>query len=513
VAPGEPLNPADPAVSRIEQVAAAVNGSVAQQAGRDVVNISRHIADPREAHPSLISTVPPKRRSKKVRGRKHLLKLLEDEISNPSGKVIVLYGGGGFGKTTLALEAAHIASGNTTHIWWVSASDTNRLAAGMREVALHLGIPAELVSHAWSGFASAPDLLWKHLRKSKKKWILLIDDANEPQSLAAAGQNLSDGTGWLRPPPKNLGTIVVTTRDGNRYSWGDYSCLHRVDALDDASGGKALLDLAGHDAGSASSARALSTQLGGLPLALHIAGTYLAYSAHAPRTPGVDIPRTFNCYRRALERQFALVIDRLPPDNRQLRAENELVTRTWELSLDLLARQGHPKARSLMRFLACFSQAPIVYDMLDARKMRSISTLADLSPEELQELLHLLCDFGLIDCFRDKALESHVLALHPLVRETNLHHLSTQEVHSHTAALLRILEAGLEHSDPLDPCNRLRWLATALHGKAPMALILNNSGSAETNALLPKASLLEYTTMLFLEIQAIVKESSEQQCR
>lgn len=298
----------------------------------------------------------------------------------------------------------------------------------MREVALRLGIPTAEIDHAWSGRASAPDLLWRHLRRSGRRWILLIDDANEPQSLADPDQRLCDGTGWLRPPPGGRGTVVVTSRDGNRFAWGDFSWLHRVESLDAVSGGKALLDLTGDGAGTEADARRLSAQLGGLPLALHIAGTYLAYSAHAPSVPGTTVPRTFPCYGSALEQQFATTIDRLPPGDRQPRAENGIVTRTWELSLDLLARQGFPRARSLMRFLACFAQAPVPYGILDVREMRPIAAFGDLTPEELLELLHLLADFGLVDCFEDRVLQSHALTLHPLVRETNLHHLTRPEV-------------------------------------------------------------------------------------
>jgi hypothetical protein len=137
--------------------------------------------------------------------------------------------------------------------------------------------------------------------------------------------------------------------------------------------------------------------------------------------------------------------------------------------------------------------------------MHLIPAFVDLSPEELLELLHLLCDFGLIDSHKDKGLESRALTLHPLVRETNLHHLKEQEVEDYAHALLRVLEASLETSGPLSQCNKLRWLATALHGKAPMALIMKNSNPPKANALLARASLFEYVTLLFLEIQSILK--------
>ncbi|PRY45028.1 hypothetical protein [Umezawaea tangerina] len=294
MAPGDHL-PSSDQVDR--QVATAVGHSVVQQAGRDIVNVAAPVADDRLG---LISTEPPTGRTKQVHGRGDLLDVLERELANPSGHALVLHGGGGFGKTTLALEAARLAARDNTLVWWISASDAAQLNAGMSEVALALG-----------------------------------------------------------------------------------------------------------------------------------------------------------------------------------------------------ARQGHLRARSLLRFLACFSQASIHYDLLDARAMRSIPAFDGLTPEELLELLHILADFGLVDSHHDKSLRSHALALHPLVRETNLHHLdATDDVEHYTWALLRVLEAALDGCDPLDHANKARWLATALHGRAPAALARRVPAARE---LLTRSTFLEYVTLLFVE--------------
>lgn len=471
-----------------------------QQAGRDLVNVTVRAARTETAAPGLVSVEPPQHRNTKVRGRHHLVAFLEREIRLPSGRVVVLHGGGGFGKTALAIEAARFATSWAPNVWWISGSDTARLSTGMREVALRLGIPAEEVEHAWSGRASAPDLLWRYLNRTEQDWVLFIDDVEEPQSLAAADQRLRDGTGWLRPPPVGRGTVVVTSRDGNRDVWGDFSHLRRVGPLDDASGGGVLTDLAGSGAGTEEAARRLSARLGGLPLALHIAGTYLACSARAPRLPGDTAPRTFPCYGRALEQQFARTIDRLPPGDRRPRAESQIVTRTWELSLDLLARQGYPKARALMRFLACFAQAPVLCDLVDVREMRSIPAFDTLLPEELIQLLQVLIDFGLVDSVEDRVLGAHSLVLHPLVRETNLHHLDRHEVDNHVRTLLRILETALEAADPLVPSTRRRWIAMAAHGAAPLALLTKMGAPIRPGKTLARATFLDYVTQLFLEV-------------
>src|SRR5207249_9299749 len=101
----------------------------------------------------------------------------------------------------------------------------------------------------------------------------------------------ADGTGWLRADP--AGMVIVTTRVRDPHVWGTRVTLRELKPLDDEAGAEVLRDLApevtdpgGHEA------RELSRRLGGLPLALHLAGAYLG--APFTRWP------TFAGYRQAL---------------------------------------------------------------------------------------------------------------------------------------------------------------------------------------------------------------------
>ena len=164
----------------------------------------------------------------------------------------------------------------------------------------------------------------------------MINNVDDVDALQVKGSSASDGTGWLRPTKSGL--IVVTSRVADPGVWGWHGQLHSVSCLDERDGARMLQALAPH-AGSEQEAMALSHRLGGLPLALHHAGSYLA----SPFTP----EHSFAAYRTALDKRFAQMLG----GNSDSRS---VVTTAWEISLDALAIGGKPQARPLLRVLSCF---------------------------------------------------------------------------------------------------------------------------------------------------------------
>ncbi|MFF8382908.1 NB-ARC domain-containing protein [Streptomyces kanasensis] len=293
-----------------------------------------------------------------VRGRAELLRTLE---AADRERVHVLCGLGGSGKTTVALELARVARRTGHRVLWVSATTRGALHTGMRRVARELGVSAAEVEEAWAGLTSAPDLVWRALDAAERPWLLVLDNMDEPEGL----------TDWVRPGAAGL--TVVTSRVGNPMVWGAEAVCHPVDVLSPEDGAHVLVDLAGQ-AGPTEDARALAERLGGLPLALRLAGAYLARSARGAgllrRRDGDDAyVRDFAGYAAALDRLGPDLLDRgerlggpAGDDERRLR---RLVGRTWEMSLDLLEAQGLPEARLLLRLLSCFAPAPFPAQLLD----------------------------------------------------------------------------------------------------------------------------------------------------
>jgi hypothetical protein len=153
-----------------------------------------------------ITVAPPwGERGTPLRGREALLDRL---LSQPG--VHVLYGLGGVGKTSLALEAAHRLG--DAPVWWVSAHDDTRLTGGMRAVARHLGASDEDLAAGMTA-----EMVWARLSALRDPWLLVVDNADDLRVLDGPGR-LASGAGWVRAHRSPHGLVIVTTRDGRRSS-------------------------------------------------------------------------------------------------------------------------------------------------------------------------------------------------------------------------------------------------------------------------------------------------------
>lgn len=197
-------------------------------------------------------------------------------LEAPPGSAHVLCAAGGHGKTTVALAVAEQARRQGSDVWRVSATDAESLSAGMRALGVRLGAMPERLRLAWSGRdGDAPDLVWEPLTGHDRPWLLVVDNADDVRLLAAAGDRVADGTGWIRRPSPS-GRLVVTSRNQSRSTWGDWLQLHPLCELSTEHAAQVLRDRAGDAAGTLEQAAALAVRLGCTPLMLHQAGLYLA---------------------------------------------------------------------------------------------------------------------------------------------------------------------------------------------------------------------------------------------
>ncbi|MGH3885304.1 MAG: hypothetical protein ACRDSZ_01840 [Pseudonocardiaceae bacterium] len=220
-----------------------------------------------------------------VRGRNALVSSL---LEAAPGSVHVLCAAGGYGKTTVALAVAEQARSQGMDVWRVSAADAASLSAGMRALAVRLGATPERLRLAWSGRDSdgdAPDLVWELLVSHDRPWLLVVDNADDTRLLAAAGDRVADGTGWIRRPPP-AGRLLVTSRNHNSSTWGGWVQLHPLHDLSAEHAAQVLHDRAGTSAGTSDQAAALAARLGHMPLMLHQAGCTSPRSAAAPPGQG-----------------------------------------------------------------------------------------------------------------------------------------------------------------------------------------------------------------------------------
>ncbi len=360
-------------------------------------------------------TVPVRLESlpKEVHGRENLLQQLMEY--RRTGGLVVLVGGGGIGKSTLARELVRrTAAPEPPPAWEVSAATSRSLLDDLRVVAANLGgNPAELAAIG-VGDRAGPDCLWRLLGRAHAGWVLIVDNADELEFLGKPGRPggqppdpVTDGTGWVRAGPAGL--VLVTSRQRSKHRWPGSAVLIEVGVLDEAAAARVLRDLA-PNAGSERQARALARRLGCLPLALHLAGSYLGsgYAEHP----------SFHAYRTALETDPRVIrfLELHAGDAEAI--ERMLVMRTWELSLDALARHGLPQARPLLRLLSCFAPAvPIPLALVQGGQLDSFlaaCSQAELKVPRLDQVLQGLDHLGLI-----ASTARRKLVVHPVVADTN----------------------------------------------------------------------------------------------
>lgn len=390
--------------------------------------------------PPAVLPPPVGRLPAEVRGRVAILEVLAELAGHPDGRVHVLAGLGGSGKSTVALAVAREAAAAGLRTWWVAAADPASVASALLGLARRLGAADGEVAEALAARVNPSDVLWPCL-EAAPGWVLVLDNADDPAVLAVAGRRAGDAAGWLRPT--RAGLVLVTSRSGDARTWGPMVRVHRVGPLDSPDGGHALLDLA-PGAGDVSQAAGLSNRLGGLPLALHQAGTYLASPFAAQRT--------FESYGQVLEERFAELLGRGDDDRAR-------VTGTWEVSLAALEGRGCPQGRPLLRLLSCFAAAtPIPPVLLDLDALgRFCGGLA-----QAEDGLAGLLATGLID-IRDGASGSPAsVVIHPLVAEMTRRQAGVSLDASFGQAAW-LMGAAVGHLDIEDPADRPGWLAVLPH--------------------------------------------------
>jgi tetratricopeptide (TPR) repeat protein len=413
-------------------------------------------------------SVPAGRRDERfpLRGRERLLNDLESV--GQGARVRVVHGMGGSGKTSLALEMAWRAQRRGLEVWWVTAADADRLVAGMRALGRRLGVADEELHHG-----EAADLLWHRLSALDRDWLLVIDNADEQQVLAGPSECIADGTGWLRPVGSAAGMVLVTSRDGRAENWGHWCRLYQVDMLPADDAGQVIADHArayhqelGGDAG----ARELADRLGRLPLALRIAGSFLAESAAVPPAfASQEQISSYRQYRQLIEEgQVDVAFPVAGTEDLTANQARGLIQRTWDLTLDLLEAWRMPEARRLLQLLSCLANAAIPHELLlHPPTLANSPEFTGLDGPRLWQVLQELARFGLIDLTAGRDGSLALTRLHPLVRDTSRPRPggdhSERAYLALAAVLLHRAATSEDTGSPDDPAKWPIWQTLAPH--------------------------------------------------
>ena len=429
-----------------------------------------------------------------VRGRDGLIGELRRALRPypwRASRAFVIAGLGGLGKSTVALTAARMARQRGYRVWWVHAVDTARLTSGMLEVLRELGAPESVTVPVREGAPTASARAWEFLNGDHvagRRWLLVFDGADNPAVLAGADATTpADGTGWLRADP--AGMVIVTTRIRDPQVWGTRVTLRELKPLDDEAGAEVLRDLApevadpgGHEA------RELSRRLGGLPLALHLAGAYLGSPfAHWS---------TFAGYRQALDGvELPAALTDIEEQGADIHAT---VQRTWDLSLDALAAEGRPQARPLLLVLSCFApatpipawllQLPPLADLLADRTASPAGQDNGAERRGLRAGLQGLSRTGLIEIASGGSPAGlNAVTVHPVVADANRIRLAASADAEHAAVqgtAVALLEAATAGLDPARPGDWPTWRLLRPHVNAAIDLLADDLDPAVLARLL-----------------------------
>lgn len=418
-----------------------------------------------------------------TRGRETLLRELQRQMGQ--GGMVVLTGMGGVGKSTVAAELAHRVERQLRRrgawVWWVSGADAATLTAGMVTVARRLDASEEDIQAISDQSPDAPDRMWALLEQAPRGWLLVIDNADSPSTLAApfvlTGRGhrspshveriglVADGTGWVRPSRRGL--LLVTSRHSEPATWGRHATVHRVGVLATADAAHVLCDLA-PAAGDRKQAQALGERLGGLPLALILAGTYLRSE--------ISRLASFDDYRFALDKEsLGSGLLNPDPDTEQANDERTAVMRTWEISLDDLSLHGLPQARALLRLLSCYAPSvPIPLGMLEPQRLAPLIDQSVPSREappatRIEQALRGLVRLGLIDTAT--VAGERALVVHPVIADTNRAHLLPTVTPSEPdpgvirQVAVTLIAGAVDALNPRQPSDwpRFRLLTSHLH--------------------------------------------------
>ena len=385
-------------------------------------------------------------------GREALLTQLDARLSagaSPAPRTVVLFGLGGAGKTSVAVEYAYRDLDQVGVAWQFAAEDATVLAAGFGELAAQLGV---------RGLADARDpvaSVHAVLARFPAPWLLIFDNAADLASVA----------GFL--PPAGPGKVLITSQNPN---WSGQPL--EVAVLDQDIAAGFLVSRTGDPDWQAASE--LAAELGGLPLALEQAAAYIQASV-----------TTLAVYLALFRRRRGDLLTRGEPTGYP-----GTVATTWRLAFEHV-QQAAAGAVGLLRLLAYCAPEAIPLNLL----LRPRPGLArDLSPQVAPVLVPLLED-ELAAGDAIAALRQHSLISPPVGGSVSVHRLVQavtidQMPEELPAAWQRAAAAVIQAALPGDPGDPADWPAFALllphaqaalaagsEGMAQIASYLGHSGS------------------------------------
>lgn len=233
---------------------------------------------------------------------------------------VALSGAGGSGKSQLALEYAFRHREEYRYVFWVLATSREALSAAYSDIAELLALPEKGEHEQFQITKAVTDWL-----ANNPGWLLILDDANDLSLLKSA------------LPATFPGHLLLTTRNGTTGKLARRIKLKKLNTEDSS---RLLLSrsgllsettsLAETGAKNYEGAGEIAAELVGLPLALDLAGAYIA--ATACGLPGyLELLR-----RKPRQKNYEATEQRADPLERTVALAYEKVAKASPVAADLL---------------------------------------------------------------------------------------------------------------------------------------------------------------------------------
>jgi tetratricopeptide (TPR) repeat protein len=329
-------------------------------------------------------------------GRDELLERLHTQLQTTQTAAVsqpqAVSGLGGIGKTQLAIEYAYRYASEYQAMLWARADTTEALNTSYTELARLLQLPQkdereqEIIVQAVKGWFS-----------THPGWLLILDNADEPEVL----------TSFL--PTKPAGHLLVTTRAADLTGLGmGFGHSLAVETFSDELGALFLLHRSGllppdatldqAEAEARQRAKAITQELGGLPLALDQAGAYMS---------------KIGCGLVAYQERYRQHRAKLLRDRRNKKEHPEPVATTWSLNFESVEKRN-PAAADLLRFCAFLAPDDIPEELIITGAAELGSILQDIAsdPIQLDKAIGELLNYSLVR----RNPETKTLTIHRLVQ-------------------------------------------------------------------------------------------------
>lgn len=267
--------------------------------------------------------------------------VLQEQRNQPTALPVALQGMGGIGKTQLAIEYVHRFRNAYDVVWWVQADPPEFVDTALADMAPQIGVEIEGTETA----ADTARAVLQKLRRGEagRRWLIVYDNAEAMERI----------TPFIPPIPQDgSGHVIVTSRNS---AWSESANSLPIDVFRRS---ESIAHIRRRvPSVTEQEANSIAEVLGDLPIAIAVAGAWLAETGATPAE-----------YLQQVERRGSHVLS---------------AQSTWDLSLDRL-KERSPAAYRMLQFCSVFAPE-IALDLLTSDRMAE--ALAPIDPSVTERVM------------------------------------------------------------------------------------------------------------------------------